>query len=139
MFIDTQVYTPNYKEKAQAYLKEKGLDLHLVFDGKPRGSKVNNLLSSQVMKKYTFSGIHKEQATGRWYRFHVRYNPAIYLKNVRVPLLVFNGDKDLMVCAKTNLDNWKLYMPKDADVTTIELKGLNHLFLPCKTGLPNEY
>lgn len=69
----------------------------------------------------------------------MRYNPAIYLKNVRVPLLAFNGDKDLMVCAKTNLDNWELYMPKDADVTTIELKGLNHLFLPCKTGLPNEY
>lgn len=83
--------------------------------------------------------IYKEQATGRWYRFHVRYNPATYLKDVHVPLLALNGDKDLMVCAKTNLANWKRYMPKGADVTTIELKGLNHLFLPCKTGLPNEY
>lgn len=57
LFIDTQEYTPNYKEKALAYLKEKGLDLHLVFDANPQGSKVNNLLSSQVMKQYTVSGI----------------------------------------------------------------------------------
>ena len=83
--------------------------------------------------------MYKLQATGRWYRFHVRYNPAAYLKDVHIPLLVLNGDKDKMVNARTNLANWQRLMPKDADVTTIEMKGLNHLFLPCQTGLPAEY
>ena len=83
--------------------------------------------------------MYKLQATGRWYRFHVRYNPADYLKDVHIPLLALNGDKDKMVNARTNLANWQRLMPKDADVTTIEMKGLNHLFLPCQTGLPAEY
>ena len=83
--------------------------------------------------------MYKMQAAGRWYRFHIRYNPADYLKNVHIPLLAINGDKDKMVSARTNLANWKRFMPKDADVTTIEMKGLNHLFLPCQTGLPAEY
>ncbi len=83
--------------------------------------------------------MYKLQATGHWYRFHVRYNPADYLKDVHIPLLALNGDKDKMVNARTNLANWQRLMPKDADVTTIEMKGLNHLFLPCKTGLPTEY
>lgn len=56
-FIDTQEYIPNYKEKAKAYLKEQGLDIHLVFDDKQAGSKTNDFLSSKVMKQYTISGI----------------------------------------------------------------------------------
>ncbi len=83
--------------------------------------------------------MYKMQATGRWYRFNVRYNPTAYLKDVHIPLLALNGDKDIMVCSATNLANWKRYMPEGSDVTTIEMKGLNHLFLPCKTGLPSEY
>ena len=57
LFIDTQEFIPNYKEKAKAYLKEQGLNIHLVFDGKAQGAKVNDQLSSKVMKQYTVSGI----------------------------------------------------------------------------------
>ncbi len=56
-FIDTQEYIPNYKEKAKTYLKQQGLDIHLVFDNKQNGSKTNDFLSSKVMKQYTVSGI----------------------------------------------------------------------------------
>lgn len=57
LFIDTQEFIPNYKEKAKAYLKEKGLNIHLVFDDKAKGAKTNNLLSDKVMKMFTVSGI----------------------------------------------------------------------------------
>lgn len=57
LFVDTQEYIADYKEKAKAYLKEKGLDIHLVFDAKSKGGKVNDLLSNKVMKQYTVSGI----------------------------------------------------------------------------------
>lgn len=79
------------------------------------------------------------QATTPWYRFFVRYDPARYLKDVRCPVLAINGDKDVMVCADTNLANWKRLMPQDVRVDTVKVKGLNHLLLPCKKGTPDEY
>lgn len=57
LFVDTQEYIPNYKQKARDYLKEKGLDIHLIFDGTREGSDVNDLLSSQVMQQFSTSGI----------------------------------------------------------------------------------
>lgn len=57
LFVDTQEYIPNYRQKAQDYLKDKGLDIHLVFDGPREDSEVNDLLSSQVMQQFSTSGI----------------------------------------------------------------------------------
>lgn len=58
LFVDTQESPENdYQQKAKDYLKEKGLDLHLVFDAMHDGSEVNDLLCGQVMKQYTTSGI----------------------------------------------------------------------------------
>lgn len=83
--------------------------------------------------------MYKIQASGPWYRFHVRYNPADYLKNVHIPVLALNGSKDKFVNSTLNLAGWKENMPEGADVTVKELEGLNHLFLPCETGLAEEY
>lgn len=83
--------------------------------------------------------MYKMQATGPWYRFHVSYDPADYLSKVNIPVLALNGSKDKFVDADTHLPGWKRYMPENADVTTVKLEGLNHLFLPCETGLPDEY
>jgi len=79
------------------------------------------------------------QAKGVWYRFFIRYNPALYLSKVNIPVLALNGEKDVMVDCKSSLDNWKKYLLHDKDVTTVALPGLNHLFLPCKKGTPDEY
>lgn len=79
------------------------------------------------------------QATGKWYRFHVRYNPAEYLAKLNIPVLALGGDKDVMVNATINNECWRRYMPAGTDVTTKILPNLNHLFLRCETGLPDEY
>lgn len=78
------------------------------------------------------------QATTPWYRFFVRYDPARYLQQVRVPVLALNGDRDVWVNADTNLHNWQTLLPEGADIETVRLPGLNHLLLPCETGAPNE-
>lgn len=83
--------------------------------------------------------MYKMQATGPWYRFHVRYNPGDYLKDVNIPVLALNGNKDKMVNSTAHLAGWRKYMPEGSDLTVVELDGLNHLFLPCTTGLPEEY
>lgn len=79
------------------------------------------------------------QAKGAWYRFFIRYNPAIYLSKVNIPVLALNGEKDVMVACKPSLDNWKRYLSHNKDVTIVPLPGLNHLFLPCTKGTPDEY
>ncbi len=80
-------------------------------------------------------------ATGPWYRFFVRYDAAGTLAKVRVPVLALNGDKDLMVAGRQNLDNWKAYTAAGGNkqVKTVLLPGLNHLFLPCVACDLKEY
>ena len=80
------------------------------------------------------------QATGRWYRYQVRYGPTPFLRRVKVPVLALNGDRDLLVdyhglaaAAAT------LRQAGNPDVTTQVLPGLNHLLQPCRTCLPTEY
>jgi pimeloyl-ACP methyl ester carboxylesterase len=65
------------------------------------------------------------QATGAWYRYHIRFDPAPWLQKVKVPVLAINGDKDIMVDAVQNLGNYQRYTPH---VQVITVKGLNHLF-----------
>lgn len=80
-----------------------------------------------------------QQAQTPWYRFHVRYNPADYLRNIRIPVLAMGGSKDVMVNPRLHLDGWSRYLPEGADLTVREFDGLNHLFLPSETGRPDEY
>jgi pimeloyl-ACP methyl ester carboxylesterase len=82
-----------------------------------------------------------KQATGPWYRYFIKYDPAPVLAKVNIPILALNGDKDLMVASTPNLANWKK-LPgggHNKDVTTILMPGLNHLFLPCVTCTTQEY
>lgn len=80
-------------------------------------------------------------ATGAWYRYFIKYDPANYLTKVKVPILAINGDKDIMVAYKQNLDNWKKYpaIGGNHKVTTVVLPGINHLFQHCKTCSTQEY
>lgn len=80
------------------------------------------------------------QATGPWYRYHVRFNPTPYLYKVKVPVLALNGDRDLLVDYHTLATAAAtLRQAGNKDVTTQVLPGLNHLLQPCRTCLPTEY
>ncbi|WP_316799806.1 alpha/beta hydrolase family protein [Pedobacter frigidisoli] len=80
-------------------------------------------------------------AAGKWYRYFIQYDPAKTLKKVDIPILAFNGDKDLMVSCEENLRNWATF-PKAAKhnrVKIVRLKNVNHLLLPCESCVPTEY
>ena len=57
------------------------------------------------------------------------------------PVLALNGEKDLQVPPKENLEEIAKAIKKggNARVTTKQLPGLNHLFQTCKTGSVAEY
>jgi uncharacterized protein len=76
-----------------------------------------------------------------WMLNFIKFDPATALAKVKCPVLAVNGEKDLQVPPKENLEAIKSALLKGGNtkVTTIEFPGLNHLFQECKTGLPAEY
>jgi fermentation-respiration switch protein FrsA (DUF1100 family) len=76
-----------------------------------------------------------------WMQFFIKYNPAQALEKVKCPVLALNGEKDMQVPSKVNLEaiNKALLKGGNKKVTSKELPNLNHLFQECKTGSPQEY
>lgn len=76
-----------------------------------------------------------------WMQYFIKYDPSIILEKVKCPVLAINGEKDLQVPPKENLEAIKTALAKGGNkkVTTVELPGLNHLFQECTTGSPDEY
>jgi uncharacterized protein len=82
----------------------------------------------------------KELATP-WMKYFIQYDPAPTLRRVKCPVLALDGSKDLQVPPEIDLAAIKKALEKggNADITTVELPNLNHLFQECKTGSPAEY
>lgn len=77
----------------------------------------------------------------QWYRYFITFNPAPVLKSVTVPVLALNGELDLQVPWKENLDLIAagLKAGGNKDVTVKAFPKLNHLFQTSQTGQPSEY
>jgi fermentation-respiration switch protein FrsA (DUF1100 family) len=76
-----------------------------------------------------------------WMLYFLRYDPAPALEKVKCPVLALNGEKDLQVPPKENIEAIKKALAKGGNTkgTAIVLPNLNHLFQECTTGSPNEY
>ncbi|MBD2701665.1 alpha/beta hydrolase [Spirosoma sp. BT702] len=81
------------------------------------------------------------QLASPWLQYFMRYDPAVTLTKVKIPVLALNGANDLQVPAELNLTAIRNALAKAGNkhVTTKVLPGLNHLFQESKTGLPAEY
>lgn len=76
-----------------------------------------------------------------WYRYFLSFDPAPVLLKVAVPVLALNGELDLQVSYKENLEliAASLKAGGNKDVTVKSFPKLNHLFQTSTTGLPSEY
>lgn len=76
-----------------------------------------------------------------WYLYFISFDPEKYLSKVKVPVLAVNGELDLQVPSRENLDGIRLSLERagNRNVTIHEFKGLNHLFQKAETGAPSEY
>ena len=88
-----------------------------------------------------FVKLQVKQIASPWMQYFIKYNPSPALEKVKCPVLAINGEKDLQVPPKENLEAIKKALTKGGNkrVTTKELPNLNHLFQECKTGSPDEY
>lgn len=73
----------------------------------------------------------------KWMTFFFSYEPQRYLSQIKCPILALNGSEDFQV-VPANLQAIKRDATQ-ADVTTVELAGLNHLFQNCTRCTLPEY
>lgn len=113
---------------------------------------LTSILSEQMAEIIAMQPQYKEQTekaikgqvnamTSPWMKYFIRYNPQTALEKTKCPVLALNGEKDLQVPAKGNLEAIKTSLERggNKNVTTHLLPNLNHLFQECTSGLPNEY
>jgi len=95
----------------------------------------------QGMTAEQYVELQVNQISNPWLEFFIKYDPSDALTKVTCPVLAINGEKDLQVPAKENLNAIEnaLKKGKNKNVTIKEFPNLNHLFQECSTGLPNEY
>ncbi|KAA5535910.1 alpha/beta hydrolase family protein [Paenimyroides baculatum] len=74
-----------------------------------------------------------------WFATFIRYNPENNLKKINAKALILNGEKDVQVTAKENLEGWIKDLSHNKKATIKSYPNLNHLFQSAKTGMPNEY
>lgn len=82
-----------------------------------------------------------KQLLSPWLRFFLTYDPKVALKKIKCPVLAINGEKDLQVPPKENLNAIReaLKAGGSKDYTVKELPGLNHLFQTAESGTISEY
>ena len=85
------------------------------------------------------SGIERLRAP--WFKFFLTHEPGPVLRQVKCPVLALNGDKDVQVDSKLNLQaiEKELTSAGHTRFETVELPNLNHLFQTAKTGAVSEY
>ncbi|MDG3583360.1 alpha/beta hydrolase family protein [Galbibacter pacificus] len=114
------------KEKMIAYIQEISKN----DPDKPKDMTYEKYVSAQV-----------NSILRPWMINFLRYDPKVYIRKVKCPVLALNGSRDLQVLAKENLPKWKKVLVESGNknVTIKELPDLNHQFQTCETGLPKEY
>jgi len=76
-----------------------------------------------------------------WFRYFIVSEPDLFWRKVKCPVLALNGEKDMQVYYRDNLEGIASALKQggNRNVTVVSLPGHNHLFQHCKTGLPTEY
>ena len=74
-----------------------------------------------------------------WWTFFYEHNPGADIVKTKCPVLALNGEKDIQVCAESNLRTIERLLPKNKRNMCKVYPGLNHLFQHCQTGDINEY
>jgi pimeloyl-ACP methyl ester carboxylesterase len=82
----------------------------------------------QGISEEQFIQMSVSQMTSPWMILFIKYDPAFVLEKMKCPVLALNGERDLQVSAKENLEAIKTALTKGGNkqVTTKEFPGLNH-------------
>jgi alpha/beta superfamily hydrolase len=76
-----------------------------------------------------------------WMQHYLKYEPSKTLEKIKCKVLVYNGEKDLQVPGKPNIEAIVAALQKGGNTSydTKLFPSTNHLLQSCKTGAPHEY
>ena len=79
--------------------------------------------------------------TTNWFITAINLDPKDYLEKVECPVLALNGEKDIQVYYKDNLENIEKALKKggNKNYSIKQFPNLNHLFQNAETGAVSEY
>ena len=101
-----------------------------------------------VLQRLLALGLPPEQAAAQisalfspWYMQFLTLDPADYLQELDIPVMILNGTKDTQVSAALHVPSIERALSAGGNnrYTTKVYEGLNHLFQPAMTGAPDEY
>ena len=103
--------------------------------------KMSDEKKEQIGDPEVFLEAQLQSLLSPWLKFFLTYDPKPTLSKVKCPVLAINGEKDLQVPPKENLNAIEEALVAGGNKNFIvkELPGLNHLFQTAQTGLPAEY
>lgn len=134
--INRQTYDVIKQETDPEVMKKK---LTVVFNQQLKPLFVSKGIPESEVSQYI--DVQLKEITSPWYVSFIKFNPGPVLEKTKCPILALNGERDLQVAPKANLDAIRRAADKSGNkkVTTKEIPGVNHLFQECKTGAISEY
>jgi len=88
----------------------------------------------------TDSSASSDPMRSAWMKYFLQYDPLLTIRKVHQPILILQGELDRQVTAdQAEIVAAAARQAGNRDVTARVFPGLNHLFLPAKTGAPSEY
>lgn len=129
--------TREFNKRAYALVRQES-------DAVKLQAKLSNLAESSGMNATLLPGALQSQVrlmASPWFRFFLDYDPVPVLQKTLCPVLALNGEKDLQIGSKENLEQIRKALQRSGnnDSQITELPGLNHLFQHGPTGAPIEY
>lgn len=96
---------------------------------------------SDAMNEESFVANSAAFLNNKWGREFLAFEPAVYLKEMNVPILALFGSKDMQVNSTINSNGFKMALsPTQLEQATIKiLPNLNHLFQQCTVCSLKEY
>jgi fermentation-respiration switch protein FrsA (DUF1100 family) len=132
---------PDAVVEQRAEVQESVLDVAVVAEN-------DSVAAEQARTILADAGLTGDAAEGQirwllspWMKYFLVYDPLPALRDLSIPVLALNGEKDTQVPPTENLlpVEEALLEGGNPDVTAEVLPGLNHLFQTAETGVPAEY
>lgn len=142
------LYRPIYTQLSQIALKSKDTTeamsegmkvLHEWHTQHPGAAAAMGIIGYQGERNHVAGFINTLQEP--WFNTFFRFDPQPYLAQFNCKVLAVNGEKDVQVVSKQNLDGIRksLAKSKAQPADAVELLGLNHLFQTCQRCNAMEY
>jgi pimeloyl-ACP methyl ester carboxylesterase len=109
------------------------------FNGLSEEEKKITEISEENLEAYIYNQFRRLHSP--WFRFYLPFDPGTVLQKVTCPVLAINGEKDVQVTPRENLQAIRraLKAGGNKNYTIKELPNLNHLLQTAETGSISEY